>query len=370
MRTAVKVLSLSFGPAAGAWWLVAGMVALAVFGTAGVVLLRARAWPLLAFLGAAVALAVLIGDGRAGLVRYYGLPDRYALVGVPGLCAVYLAFDRYGRAGVARRGPALLCVGMLALYPLNAQFGMQFRDWYHHRVDTFAGDVVLGVPVEQLNYYRPIAAEPAEMRLGMWILHDRRVGSFAQLNETGEGPASVRRVDGLDSEASGWVTVGGGASGSLTASADQLSRLTWDYQVTTTWAAVGLTFSGMQDWRGMGAISLSMDGQGTGHAIRVRLGISQPNGAIDRYDSMFIDDQIGPRSIVIPWNGFGHVDVPGVYDLKGPLPLDRVVSLAFIAMEPGEGRVTFERISLVPGHDQLGWPLHPSADRVSLPPWR
>lgn len=120
----------------------------------------------------------------------------------------------------------------------------------------------------------------------------------------------------------------------------------------------------------MGAVALDITSQGTGDLIRIRLGIAAADGTVDRYDSAFRDDKAGPRSIVIPWNGFGHVDVPGVYDLKGPLPLDRIVSVSFIAMEPGPGVLGLDRISLVPGHDQLGWPLHPSAARRSLPPWR
>jgi hypothetical protein len=370
-RTSVKVLAMSFGPAAGAWWLVAGLVALAVFAAAAVLLLRARAWSLLAFLSAAVVLAGLIGHGRASLLTFYGLPDRYALIVVPGLCCAYLAFEHGRSGGRARYGQAFLCAALLALYPLNAVFGIQFRDWYHHRVDTFAADVAAGVPTEQLAYYRPIALEADEMRLGMWILHDLQVGVFARLNQTGPGIAPVRRIDGLDTsgDTAGWVTVGDSSTATLEGE-DTGPRLSWAYDVTGTWAAVGRSFDQPQDWRGMGAVALDITSQGTGDLIRIRLGIAAADGTVDRYDSAFRDDKAGPRSIVIPWNGFGHVDVPGVYDLKGPLPLDRIVSVSFIAMEPGPGVLGLDRISLVPGHDQLGWPLHPSAARRSLPPWR
>lgn len=371
-RTSVKVLALSFGPAAGAWWFAAGLVTLTVFGVAAVLLLRARAWSLLAFLGAAVVLAALIGHGRASLLASYGLPDRYALIVVPGLCCAYLAFEHGRPGGRARYGQAFLCAVLLALYPLNAVFGLQFRDWYHQRVDAFAGDVAAGVPLEELTYYRPIAADIDEMRLGLWILHKRAVGVFGRLNETGPGIAPVRPIDGFDTPgapAPGWVTVGDTSTATLEGP-DGEQRVSWAYEVTETWAAIGRSFDQPQDWRGMGAIAFDITSEATGKLIRVRLGLAGPDGLVDRYDSAFLDDKAGGRSIVIPWNGFGHVSAAGVYDLQGPLPIDRIVSVSFIATEPGRGALGFDRISLVPGHPQIGWPFHPSAARRSLPPWR
>jgi hypothetical protein len=371
--TGAKVLALSLGPAAGAWWLVSIAAVVAVVGGAAVLFHRARAWIPLAFLLGGVVLAGLIGNSRAGLLATFGLPDRYAIVVVPVLVCAYFAYDRYG-GGLARRyGPAALCIGMLGLFPLNLLYGMQYRDWYHHRVDTFAADIRAGTPLGQLASYRPIAVDREEMSLSMSLLRQEGIGVFAELGDEDRTAGPRRVVDGLADGPGGWVVSGDpdqvpAASTATFGDSEQGPVVRWNYHVTRTWAALARVFDSPQDWRGTGALEIGYRGQGTGEVVRVRLAMAEGAQA-DRYDSLFIDDRVGPRTVVLPWNAFGHVDEDNRWDSEGPIPLDHIGAVVFIVGQPGSGELEILRLAVRPGHGQLGWPLHPAADRRSLAPW-
>ena len=112
-----------------------------------------------------------------------------------------------------------------------------------------------------------------------------------------------------------------------------------------------------------------MTGHDSNQRVRIRLVMALPGGGIDRYDSLFIDTVAGTRTIVIPWNGFGHVNTAGIFDWQGPMPLGAVSSVSFVVTDPGAGSLSIDRVSLQPGHGQVGWPFHPAAQRRSLPPW-
>lgn len=373
LLTGAKVLALSIGPAAGGWWFLTITAVAGVFVGATVLCYRARAWTPLAFLMGGIGLALLIGHGRAGLVPTFGLPDRYAIVVVPALCCAYFAYDRYGGPRARRLGPAALCLGMLAVMPLNVAYGMQYRDWYHQRVDTFAADIRAGIPLGQLASYRPIAVDRDEMSLSMYLLRQGGIGPFTDLLDENAVAGERTRVDGFDTDPDGWVVSGdvGQQPPASTASleiSDDGTSLRWDYHVTQTWAVLARAFDTPQDWRGTGALEVTFRGQATGVVIRVRLAMTT-DGEPDRYDSLIIDDQVGTRTVVLPWNAFGHVDENNLWDSEGPMPLDRVGAVVFIATRPGTGQVVVERLAVRPGHGQLGWPLHPSAARRSWAPW-
>jgi hypothetical protein len=371
-QAGLKFLALAVGPAAGAWWLPSVVLIAAILGSAAFLLFRARrqgAVVLLAYLVAAIVLAASLGQGRAGLIPVFGLPDRYALIAVPGLCCCYLAYERYGHR-LRRWGPPVLCVGMVALIPLNTNFGLQYRDWYHYRVDNFAADVKAGMPLDQLNDFRPIAAESNEMWFSMLYLQSRRIGVFRYLQVQDRRRLVMTPIDGFATE-SGWQTIGGPASAATFQGEGADVALRWEYDATAQASAVvGRAFAGLQDWRGSGAIAITLTGQGSGRRIRVRVAVQTPSGSTDRYDGMIVDDTAATRTVVIPWNGVGHSDASGKYDWQGPMPLDRIESFVFIVTDPGRGQLVVHRVSLVPGHGQLGWPFHPAANRRSLPPWR
>ncbi|HEY2215695.1 MAG TPA: CIA30 family protein, partial [Acidimicrobiales bacterium] len=333
---------------------------------AGFAAYRAKAewtWPLLAFLAAGLALAVEVGHGRAGLVAYYGLPDRYALIAVPVLCCAYLVYDRYGGPTWRRLGPGLLCAAMAALLPLNVIYGFQFRDWYHRLVDGFANDITAGVPVDALAYYGSIDADRSSMATSLRYLRQAHIGVFGQLREVAV-PGLGREIDGLDAGGGGWYTLGGGSSVGVLEGSAASRVLRWDYDVIGAMPTVlGRSFLTPQDWSRTGAIALTVVGQASGRTVDVRLATSTGSVGVDRYDSTFTDDRAGSRTVVIPWDGFQHVNSRGHFDLLGPMPLEHVAAVAFGVAGPGRGALVIQRVALEPGHGQRGWPLSSASNQ-------
>jgi hypothetical protein len=94
-------------------------------------------------------------------------------------------------------------------------------------------------------------------------------------------------------------------------------------------------------------------------------------GGIDRFDSFFVDDQAATRTVVLPWNAFLYVNPQGQTQWwVKPMPQQGILGVAFSSSQLGRGSLVLERVALQPGHGEFGWPLHPAADRRSLPPWR
>jgi hypothetical protein len=374
IETGLKSLALSFGPAASAWWFVSALAAVCVVAGAAILLLRARGrelWALLAFLAGGGVLALEIGNGRAGYIPIQGLADRYALIAVPVLCCAYLVYDRYGNPTWRRLAPGVLCGTVIALLPLNVIFGFQFRDWYHRLVDPFAAEVKTGVPLDELTYYGVIAADIPTMSDVMVQMHQAGIGVFSKLQERGT-PGAGLEIDGLGSGANGWYTLGGASSEGVVQDSGAQTVLRWDYDPgANTVPVLGRSFATPQDWRGAGAIAITLVGQGDGRVIDVRIATASGSGGVDRYDASFVDDQPGSRTVVIPWEKFQHVDTKGEFDLQGPLPRGRVVAVALGATGPARGSLVIQRMALEPGHSEIAWEtLARMTTRESLPPWR
>ncbi len=377
LLTGAKFLALGLGPGAGVLWLGTVLAMVVALASAAALVWRGRrgrvgSWALLAFLAAGLALALESGKSRAGAVPFFGLPDRYALVATPLVCGVYLAWELYGGRRVRRLGPAVFCGLVLALLPVNIVYGNQWKNWYQQRVDTFAADVEAGVPVAELIRYRPLGWEPGEMWLGLQYMRLQKIGVFRDVRLV---PPRVRawQIDEFARGGAGWATIRGPGSRARLVHWGGQAQLRWNYDTTSKAAAVvGRAFARPADWRGAGAMAVTVGGQGSGKRIRIRVTMDGPRGDPLRFDTWFSDATATTRTVIMPWNGFGRVNARGEFIdvLKGAMPLTGIRSVSFIVSDPGPGHLTIKRVALTPGHPQLGWPLHPAVDRRSLPPWR
>jgi hypothetical protein len=367
IETGAKFIALAVGPAAGAWWFVSSLAVISALVGAGLILYRARragTWPLLAFLLAGFVIAAEIGNDRAGNLPQWGMLDYYALAALPALCCAYLAYDRFGGLTWRRLGPGILCAGMFALLPINIHFGFQYRDWYHGFVDPFANEVKAGVPVDELTYHGATGA----WKTGLLDLRQAGIGVFSRLQDRGGIPPG-RRVDDLANGAQGWSTLGGASSvGALEGSGAQRA-LHWDYDNNGTVPVLGRSFPTPEDWRGTGAIAFTLIGEGSGRTVDVRLATASGSAGIDRFDATFDDDQVGTRTIAIPWDAFRHVNAKGELDSAGPISLEHLAAIAFGVDGAGHGSLVIQQIALEPGHP-WGWPWSSAVGRHSLPPWR
>jgi hypothetical protein len=369
-------VATGLGTGAGAWWLLSVLAVTGFLASAVLVLYRARhrgGWLLLVFLLGGLILAGEVGQSRGGYLPYFGLPDRYAVIAAPVLCCAYLAYERYG-GGMARRlGPALLCAAAVVVLPLDVVFGLQFRDWYHAEVDPFVHAVATGVPPAELGRYRA-TYEGQEIWAGMSDLQQAHVGVFSQLREDDNiPPPPGRRFDGLDTGGSGWSTAGGpGSAGTLERQSGQLV-LRWDYG-----AAVGAAptlvrwFPAPEDFSGADALTISFEGQGTGHVVYLRLVMASGARGLDYWETSFADSKAGTRTLVLPLATFSHISPNGQFDYQTSLThhmLQSVVATVFGITDPGRGSLVIQRLSVGAGYPGLIPPGWPEVYRHSLPPW-
>lgn len=112
---------------------------------------RFRLYGLLIFAAAMAALVVAIAWGRAGWVPRFGIPDRYALFSVPGLCAAYFAWILYGPELLRDRIAVAFAAASLAALPLNLREGNWWRWWYAKNMTAFEQDLAAGLPWRELG---------------------------------------------------------------------------------------------------------------------------------------------------------------------------------------------------------------------------
>lgn len=153
VRTAIKALTMSFGPAVRAAWPWSGLFMVAVLATTflklGTVFAREpaerlRAWGLMAFLLAICSLAAALGLGRDGF------EPRYVTLLFPLLWGIYFVWRWYGSwlvGGFMR--VTLTLVGLALLWP-NTRSGLAYGKPLSAALDAFAADVRAGQPAPQL----------------------------------------------------------------------------------------------------------------------------------------------------------------------------------------------------------------------------
>ena len=162
ITTAVKFMAMAFGPAGAKpsiWTAFAFAIAVLSLATITLLVLQFRSNPLdervriaglLLFAFGSITLIAGIGKERAGWVPSFGMPDRYALLSVPALCAMFFAWVRYGRASI--REPvlaALLTVTLMAL-PLNIRAGLDWRNWYDEGMAKLERDLARGATLSEI----------------------------------------------------------------------------------------------------------------------------------------------------------------------------------------------------------------------------
>ncbi len=226
--TAVKFLTLGFGPVAQAWWPISGIAVLGLLGGAGLILAwnvfrpqpageapaagakaprrdrrppapggRPRAVGLLLFLGGVASLAVGFGLGRSyrgNLLTPYWV-SHYRAFPIPAFYLLYLAWAIYGPGHLRLRVlvPALLCALQLLILPLDT-----YRGWEHARdmrreLAGFEQDLARGEPVLALVSRHANGLCPTQTQYTSQIQNDlarrlrdlrqAQIGIFKQLRD-------------------------------------------------------------------------------------------------------------------------------------------------------------------------------------------
>ena len=155
LHTSAQALSSSFTVWVPRLWPWLGLVVPALAALTGALLVhrwwadrteRVRAAGLLLYLGAGLGAALGVGWGRAGLSPLAGTAPRYAVLTLPVLFAVYLAWLVYA----PRRTRGLMEAGLLGLIcltlPLLVARGYHHAGWIRRESDVFVQTVHDGAP--------------------------------------------------------------------------------------------------------------------------------------------------------------------------------------------------------------------------------
>jgi len=195
-KTALKVLSLGFGPASEFWWAPGVVGAVTLYLTS---LWRAfknvsarsgadreHAIGAMVFLANAIAFAWVLGWARAAYVPEFGIPIRYVLAVAPAVVASYLTWE-LSPSRAARLVQRSLAIALLILVPFNTIAGHRFfADWYRAGMTRLQKDIDDGVPIAELavrhqrflvHWWKPVVLEQ-HMR---W-LHDAGIAPFDRVN--------------------------------------------------------------------------------------------------------------------------------------------------------------------------------------------
>jgi hypothetical protein len=142
---------------------------------------RFRVIGFLMFAAATAALVLLMGWGRAGWVPIYGMPSRYVLLSVPGLCAAYFSWILYGPDGTRDRVTMVFAVAVLLALPFNLRQGLGHRDAYVELMRGFEQNVAKGMSWRELAERQTkgfIRWDPELDAKGMEMLHEAKMGPW------------------------------------------------------------------------------------------------------------------------------------------------------------------------------------------------
>jgi hypothetical protein len=200
----LQILGVSLGVATKPYAILCGAAVLTlVFATAALLVRRLlldpadrlRTLGLLLFLGAGAGLVFVIARSRAGMGLDYIYQGHYAVVVMPTMCCIYLAWEiqKGATASVVQYG---LLLGLAALFPFNLRAAVQLGEDVQQKMLAFERDVQNSVPVSVLAE-RHFASDvvPRAEKLAV-ILKDHKTNGIGIFKDVRDDPPA--RVEILD----------------------------------------------------------------------------------------------------------------------------------------------------------------------------
>jgi hypothetical protein len=194
LRGAIMFLSTAFGVTSTNHWPYSGLATTLLWLTAAFVLMRAaiqRRRPvggLIAYSVAFTLLALSLGWGRAGFDDTACLEQRYALLSVPFLCAVYFIIGMAPLPALSKAVQFLLAALVLLWSPDNLREGVVLARHMHEKNRRFLQDMNAGKPlmyvIHHHRWWVPHGwswSAYLEMKRGMELFHDAKWPAFAQM---------------------------------------------------------------------------------------------------------------------------------------------------------------------------------------------
>jgi hypothetical protein len=152
---------------------------------------RFRAFGFLIFAVAMTVLVLMLAWSRAGLVPIYGMPGRYALLSLPGLCAIYFAWILYGPKTARDRVAIAFAIAALLALPFNIRWGLGYIEVYQTYsilAQAFEQDLADGLtwPALEEKHKQFVFGWGGggwwgdNMSEGFQMLHEAKIGPFGR----------------------------------------------------------------------------------------------------------------------------------------------------------------------------------------------
>lgn len=142
---------------------------------------RFRVFGFVMFLAAMAALILATAWGRTAWVLLWGMLGRYALLSVPGLCAVYFTWLLYGPDTMRNRVETAFAIAALLALPFNVQKGLGWVSGYYViGMQAFEQDMANSLSSRQLAEMHQFLLpwDPEALRRGMQMLQEAKIGPW------------------------------------------------------------------------------------------------------------------------------------------------------------------------------------------------
>jgi hypothetical protein len=142
-----------------------------------------RFFGVLLFASAMATLVLVMAWGRAGWVPQFGMPDRYALLSVPALCAGYFAWLLYGPRTARNRAANAFAIAALLALPFNVKKGIAWGDSYAAGMQAFEQDLAGGLSWQELGDKHEHFLSRGDGPIlvdRMRMLHEANIGPFGR----------------------------------------------------------------------------------------------------------------------------------------------------------------------------------------------
>jgi len=130
----------------------------------------------------AAGMAALILGLAWGRSQSLGTFSRYALLTVPGLCAVYFMWILYEPETTRNRVAIAFAIALLLALPFNVRDGLDERDWYVTNMRAFEQDLAKGLSWQELadRHQFLLPWDRDGLVKGMRMLHEAKIDPFGR----------------------------------------------------------------------------------------------------------------------------------------------------------------------------------------------
>ena len=130
-------------------------------------------------IAAIAVLALVMALGRAGWKEIQVIPDTYAMLSAPALCAAYFAWLLYGPETARDRITIVFAITALLALPFNIREGLAYRDSYVGGMQAFEQDLAVGLSARELgdkHYDFLFPWDRDALIEWMLMLHEAKIG--------------------------------------------------------------------------------------------------------------------------------------------------------------------------------------------------